>query len=61
MPLSIETELRTAMATIEELVEAVRTIKGRAQSIVGGREDSLKEAARIVLDAEQAIAKTKRA
>ncbi len=49
------------MATIEELVEAVRTIKGRAQSIVGGREDSLKEAARIVLDAEQAIAKTKRA
>ncbi len=61
MPSSIEAELRTALTTIQDLVQVLTSIKRSARTIVEGKVDALTESARIVLLAEQAIFKTTKA
>jgi len=47
--------------SIKDLIEVNTNITRRARTIIAGKADALKEAVRIVLLAEEAIAKTKTA
>lgn len=56
----LQAEIDQLQKTNQDLVRSLEIIKGRARNIVEERVDITKESARIVLDVEHAIAKSKK-